>query len=68
MWNLSSAHGEERQPIPKYWHPLPKHWQPVAENGQPVAKDMKAGSSNSIHTETPTQCKYIQVNSGINSG
>ena len=57
MQNLSTAHGEERQPIPKYWQPVPKAW-------QPLPKDMKAGSSNVIPTETPTQCKYINVNSG----
>ena len=57
MQNLSTAHGEERQPIPKYWQPVPKAW-------QPLPKDMKAGSSNGIPTETPTQCKYINVNSG----
>ena len=64
MQNLSTAHGEERQPIPKYWQPVPKAWQPLPKAWQPLPKDMKAGSSNVIPTETPTQCKYINVNSG----
>lgn len=56
---LSTAHGDERQIIPKYWEPVPKNW-------QPLAKDMmKAGSSNGGPPETPTQCKYIHVYSRI---